>query len=429
MGDGVALRDGDIFLNPCVELCHIADLVLIVQDDVGQFFRQFLVVLNEPGVAVGTRNHRGLRNGEGSLVQHESAAVHQADGLQERASLVGLEGFGECRLGIGHLGIRPNPGAGAGLNPLELRIPHIGGCPAGDKNAPEPCSEQESNPCRQCCTAFRELPRFIAAVPLRKSQQAAECRPSQIHKGRCQANQRGAQNQKIGGQSGQKAQPEQRFPRGAAAVPERPRPGKNHHRKELAGIHARVAQHTENALRRADNAPQSQYPANPVPPGFAVGRAPDKAQNQRQCERLCEEFGDIQRLCRQTGQALCSGKAVLRVIENQPHPFQQDSDSHSGKHPGQERRRTARTAQGKKYSAPRQAEQARFLPAPAQHDHSDEQHRGRDNALRKCEIAQAGAHGSHHHKPRLFVPAGIVVMEAQKRRRGKVELLAHIVRA
>ena len=409
---------------------HVPNLVVIVEDDVGDLFRQFLIIPDEPGIAVGARNDGGLSHGEGALIHHESATVHQADGLQKLLTRVGFQCPGQRLLGIGHCNVRPNACRRAGGDAFQFGIADAGGLPAGDEHAPEPGGQQEHNPQKQGrrSGAPRVLFRAGVGFPVRHRHQTAEGGPCQVHKCRGKAQQRGAQNEKVGHNPRQKAQPEQRLPRRAPAATEGPGPRQHHNGKKLADVHGGIPQHTKDAFRHGTDTPQPQQAACPVP-AAAVAQPPDQNQHGGQRQRLCQEFCHIQRLGGKAGHPLSGGKAILGIVEDEADPLQEHSNPHAGQHPGQKGRRAARAAQHKQHGAPGQAQKFRFAPAAAQNHHAQEERRSGHNALGKGQEAQTGAHRPRHHEPGSAEAAGVIMVKAQKGRHRKVELLAHIIRA
>ena len=72
---GVAVCDGKVLLDPGVEFGHVADLGIIVEDDVGLLFRQKRIVLFKTRVAVGARDDGRLRDGQRAVCHQKAEAV------------------------------------------------------------------------------------------------------------------------------------------------------------------------------------------------------------------------------------------------------------------------------------------------------------------------------------------------------------------
>ena len=78
---GVAVCDGKVLLDPGVEFGHVADLGIIVEDDIGLLLRQKRIVLFKTRVTVGARDDGCLRDGQRAVCHQKAEAVLLTDGL------------------------------------------------------------------------------------------------------------------------------------------------------------------------------------------------------------------------------------------------------------------------------------------------------------------------------------------------------------
>ena len=65
-----------------MERGHIAHFGFIIQNHIGTLLGQFLIILDEPRVAVGTGDDGRLTDGQGSSRHHKAKAVLLANSLQ-----------------------------------------------------------------------------------------------------------------------------------------------------------------------------------------------------------------------------------------------------------------------------------------------------------------------------------------------------------
>ena len=117
---GVAVCDGKVLLDPGVEFGHVADLGIIVEDDVGLLLRQKRIVLFKTRVAVGARDDGRLGDGQRAVCHQKAEAVLLTDGLEHALARIGGEGFIQAFLHVGGLGVGPGPGGGAAGDPFGL---------------------------------------------------------------------------------------------------------------------------------------------------------------------------------------------------------------------------------------------------------------------------------------------------------------------
>ena len=243
---GVAVCDGKVLLDPGVEFGHVADLGIIVEDDVGLLLRQKRIVLFKTRVAVGARDDGRLGDGQRAVCHQKAEAVLLTDGLEHALARIGGEGFIQAFLHVGGLGVGPGPGGGAAGDPFGLDGRDRLTVPAGLQHKAElrHGTGQQEPGCQQC--------RRGAVPPGRAGLEQQRCRPAdrgpeQVHKGRWQRDQRGAQDKQVRRYAGQPAQPEQQTAQGAVAglapvTPERPAAGQRERRAHVAEIQLLRAQ-------------------------------------------------------------------------------------------------------------------------------------------------------------------------------------------
>ena len=149
MGDGVAGGDGKVFFDPGMERGHIAHFGFIIQNHIGTLLGQFLIILDEPRVAVGTGDDGRLTDGQGSSRHHKAKAVLLANSLQHLLARKGFQRFVQGHLHIGGFFVRPGPCGGACGDLLQVGCCHIGRLPTRYQNAPEPAHQQKYQQRRQ----------------------------------------------------------------------------------------------------------------------------------------------------------------------------------------------------------------------------------------------------------------------------------------
>ena len=274
---GVAVCDGKVLLNPGVEFGHVADLGIIVEDDVGLLLRQKRIVLFKTRVAVGARDDGRLRDGQRAVCHQKAEAVLLADGLEHALARIGGEGFIQAFLHVGGLGVGPGPGGGAAGDPFGLDGRDRLTVPAGLQHKAElrHGTGQQKPGCQQC--------RRGAVPPGRTGLEQQRCRsadrgPEQVHKGRWQRDQRGAQDKQVRRYAGQPAQPEQQAAQGAVVglapvTPERPAAGQRERRAHVAEIQLLRTQ--------------------------AVGRAPEREEERCVPKRLFKAAGKAAALAKE----------------------------------------------------------------------------------------------------------------------------------
>ena len=428
MGDGVAGGDGKVFFDPGMERGHIAHFGFIIQNHIGTLLGQFLIILDEPRVAVGTGDDGRLTDGQGTARHHKAKAVLLANSLQHLLARKGFQRFVQGHLHIGGFFVRPGPCGGACGDLLQVGCCHIGRLPTRYQNAPEPAHQQKYQQRRQHTLALGQFSLLRLHLPAcQHGKAAAERGPGQIHKGSRKAQQRRAQNECIRRHARQKAQPEQRLPRRAAPLAERPGRRQHQRRHKVALIGAGVRHSAHHAEQSRQNGPKVQGKADPIP--FLAGFGPpQQTEHHAGGQRLCQEFGGVQCLACQQGQPLACGKIILRVVQDQADALQKRGKPHAGQHIRQKRCRAGHTAQHKQHRAAGDLTDRRLLAAAAQQHHADKNHRRRQCALRERQKAEAGAHRPQHYQPWAAETMGIIMVKAQKCRHGEVELLADIIR-
>ena len=98
--------------------------------------RQFLIILDEPRIAVGTGDDGRLTDGQGSSRHHKAKAVLLANSLQHLLARKGFQRFVQGHLHIGGFFVRPGPCGGACGDLLQVGCCHIGRLPTRYQNAP-----------------------------------------------------------------------------------------------------------------------------------------------------------------------------------------------------------------------------------------------------------------------------------------------------
>ena len=168
------------------------------------------------------------------------------DGLEHALARIGGEGFIQAFLHVGGLGVGPGPGGGAAGDPFGLDGRDRLTVPAGLQHKAElrHGTGQQKPGCQRC--------RRGAVPPGRAGLEQQRCRsadrgPEQVHKGRWQRDQRGAQDKQVRRYAGQPAQPEQQTAQGAVVgltpvTPERPAAGQRERRAHVAEIQLLRAQ-------------------------------------------------------------------------------------------------------------------------------------------------------------------------------------------